>query len=934
MKPQPEPMCVRTKSERGIALVLTLAILTLVTLLVIAFTVSMRVENTASKNFNDLIKARQLAQAAVDQAVSIIRSATPPPSPGMTWVAAPGVIYMISAAGITKSNIYTDASVLGAGTINLNSGGFITGFNSFYNASSMITAGWQNVTAPGGELIGRFAYWMDVEATKLDVNFANRRTAPDPQNPDDPLLNQSIPRDMDLRVLEGPFYRNDTNVDSLWNAHSNPPLQPWFSTLEEIRRGLSPTMSPADFDANKFYCSVSTVDTNVDAFGRDRIDITAITSEIAPAYSNALARLRENYWGRILYPTIVSPTRDTFEEKYGEFGVRQILANIIEYQNPVETSIPVGNTNLDGDALPRDYSGLKKCPMISDVIVHVATNAIYSGTPGLTNLELRVFVDVRLINIYNQDRGNGYQILIEPEFIKYTPTGGVETDITPSEQSKTLSRNVSARSYGLLGAPSTSAQFLGTHPPPVWMATIAGTTPGVVPTLDQVRVRLRRVRLLNTPGNASSVVDWMSPADFAAAYPTDMVFLPARFVPYTKPGTNVTSPDFVSANPSPNFRPMGLHKLDPRVRTFSGTLSRANGGPSFTVNWRPLQDQIDTASPNPSWRASVLGVIRDSLAPTYYGLLADVRSVEPGPFSTPGTGTVSPTMRYLGDYREGPMESLGELTYIHTGYPHRTIRFRSVIPRTSGTSSATPWADAVLASDGSPHGCVNTFLGLQTVEQDAIPDWVLLDIFKVGAASAYSGRLNINTRFSGPAATLKPRTPPIAGLFNNTSVNLSVQFDTTTGTNLLSAIVGPTFGFGIASNVANRVFLPSSPWAALPPERPYFTPGEICEVRDVEYFSDIVHTTVAAYNDAPSKRRRQQAIRRVSNLITVRSNLFTVWAIAQAIKEPNITGQTLGTFQPGIDLITGEVKVQAIIERYEEAGQVKFRTRYYRFIYQ
>src|SRR6266481_2898725 len=66
-------------SERGIALILTLAILTLVTLLVVAFAVSMRVENTASKNFNDLIKARQLAQAAVDDAVATIRNATPPP---------------------------------------------------------------------------------------------------------------------------------------------------------------------------------------------------------------------------------------------------------------------------------------------------------------------------------------------------------------------------------------------------------------------------------------------------------------------------------------------------------------------------------------------------------------------------------------------------------------------------------------------------------------------------------------------------------------------------------------------------------------------------------------------------------------------------------------------------------------------------------------
>ena len=85
-------------SERGIALILTLAILVMVTLLVVAFAVSMRVENTASKNFNDLIKARQLAQAGIDDAVALIGNATPPAppvgtTPTISWAAAPGVIY-------------------------------------------------------------------------------------------------------------------------------------------------------------------------------------------------------------------------------------------------------------------------------------------------------------------------------------------------------------------------------------------------------------------------------------------------------------------------------------------------------------------------------------------------------------------------------------------------------------------------------------------------------------------------------------------------------------------------------------------------------------------------------------------------------------------------------------------------------------------------
>src|ERR1700693_773695 len=85
-------------SESGVALILTLGILILVTLLVIAFAVSMRVENTASKNFNDVVKARLIAQGAIDQAVATIRQATPQRMDNgtlgfSTYVTFPGVIW-------------------------------------------------------------------------------------------------------------------------------------------------------------------------------------------------------------------------------------------------------------------------------------------------------------------------------------------------------------------------------------------------------------------------------------------------------------------------------------------------------------------------------------------------------------------------------------------------------------------------------------------------------------------------------------------------------------------------------------------------------------------------------------------------------------------------------------------------------------------------
>jgi hypothetical protein len=323
-------------------------------------------------------------------------------------------------------------------------------------------------------------------------------------------------------------------------------------------------------------------------------------------------------------------------------------------------------------------------------------------------------------------------------------------------------------------------------------------------------------------------------------------------------------------------------------------------------------------------------VPRDDKAPSQYGLLADVRFMDP---SDPNSGVTVPTLPALGGYREGPMQSLGELMFIHTGYPHRTIRLRSIVPETTGGFNGSLYADAVAA--GGRIGDYNTGAGFQTVETNAIPDWVMLDMFKIGNAATVPGRININQQFSGPANVLRPRVVPIVALIDNTSSNLSTYFDYSgaAGTNVDA----------IASNIVNRVLVTNvvggtptpSPYAALPA---YFTPGQICEVGNMGYFSDTVSGT-AGFNSNPSKIRRQQIIRRISNLITTRSNLFTIWAVGQSIKKVDKTQP--GVFIPGTDIITGEVKVQAIVERYEDPtipvtdpAHVKFRTKYFRYYYQ
>ena len=89
-------------------------------------------------------------------------------------------------------------------------------------------------------------------------------------------------------------------------------------------------------------------------------------------------------------------------------------------------------------------------------------------------------------------------------------------------------------------------------------------------------------------------------------------------------------------------------------------------------------------------------------------------------------------------------------------------------------------------------------------------------------------------------------------------------------------------------------------------------------------------------NGASTDAAREYAIRRLANIITVRSSTFTVWVMAQSIKQvPVPTTPTIGLFTPGVDQITGEVRAQAVVERYEApvGSAPKFRVRYFRYLY-
>jgi hypothetical protein len=400
------------KHNRGVALIITLTILSIVTLMLIAFTISMRVENSAARNYNDTIRARQIAQAALDTAVANLRDAMPQPSPGFTYVTFPGSTRTYNGSTMTTNVLFTTSmypwifNIPGSLTINLNAGGIITGLNSSYPTTNNtpLLVQWVTVGSDGSipateKIVGRFAYYIDDDAARLNLNAFWKRP------------NSSVTADtygygdtseIDVTVLDAPF-NSGAVADAIYTNRLTYP----YTTVPEVRTATA-LITADSFDANKFHFTRQSVDSyNLDAFGRARINLHTMSQsndiDTIASPSGAYYRMAEPALG-----TSYGLGGISFATKYGAAGLQQIIANIIAYQsNPTNSPPP------DGGGEPPVYLGLGKTPYINEVQISYADS---TGTVTRT-------VSVELFHMYD----NVYQAADTLEVKQLPAAGGFAT---------------------------------------------------------------------------------------------------------------------------------------------------------------------------------------------------------------------------------------------------------------------------------------------------------------------------------------------------------------------------------------------------------------------------------------------------------------------------------------------------------------------------
>jgi len=723
---------------------MTLGTLAIVTLMVVAFAVSMRVEMMASRNFNDAIRARQFADAGVAEAIAILRTNTPVLSTNSFYVTQPGRAIANPSPSCGGQLYSRDLVSLSPQSTNINYDGSID------SGLADIWINWLPITNTTGNLVGRFCYWVDDEASKLNINATN----------------------IDLSVL---------GIDS--TAAANYATSTGFATTASLP--LASGVSVANYTDNKFYLTAYSVDTNLTPWGDVRLNLNR--SDIAGV---------TNYGGRTNAISLITNALEnasitnwfgqTFADKYD--NVQQIAANILDFVTT--NNVPTDSADDWESTTAPSCLGLKETPYLSEILNSNVLSVTESS--GQRTISLDVYTQVELWNMYATawtNSGNA-EIFVSGmplvTFVNTNLTTGfvTSTNVVMSSFTISLPSSVDTNYTPFPTTPRHDSLYTGTYDTNS-ITTITYGSNVVTAILREQNVG--RIDYAQVPVAPKTGEDVVTNSELNVFTPTDG-----------------------------DVRARISEVNDPRVKPVS-------------YNWFALTNGVGSMGSN---NASAFNAVV-----TIGGIQSD--------------GDIS-SHYYV---KRGALSSVGELGYIHTGYPWRTLRLQ---PQ-NGESSP--------------------------------PDWLVLDLFSTTDSGSVTGRININAHIYD---------------FNGAS-------STADRSRSLYALTNATFSVAAANNIYDWVWA-STTW---PPSTPaFFTNdvyafiGEVCEVDQVA-------------NAGSDDENKEERVRSIADLITTRSDTFTVWAWGQALQEIKSGGVVIGTN------VVGEAKVQAVVQR---GANNQYRVLYYRYL--
>lgn len=885
------------RTLRSSALIIVLLFVSLITILAVGFLSGTRVDTISTRSHAGGVRADIYADAGVATALSQLYLATSPTTYG-NWISQPGRIFGLPIAGgdpvdyelnsgtnsgnalvpstdqvadlnpqTLQSTNYliaqTNPTTLSVSSLDvqwiyqLQDGSFTTNAPTSYIA--------------GKTPMGRFAYWVDDEGTKINLNTAWDRNASN-------ATNQASPSRISLDVLTG-------NADLIHAYGSGTP----FNSVEEVRRATN----DAGIVANEFSATAYSHSPDLDMFGEPRILLTTqksvadangttnfldilTTANTDPGPIGNLNATKTvnvlntlcNEMGRTDWP--FAPGK---ELAYSEGGagaksgdIQQLALNILDYVRSVES------TSASVDALrvacynPTNFAGA------------TVINTTDPSNPA-TN-------------------GSRFSSGRKPYFIEM----GVEVDPTPIHAT-----SIPAGSKLALVPPNNYVwYYTGTYYARIYYPN--SSAPSSALDLTQFYLGAQDDAPV-TPSNM-----WWGNDTPANIQDSEVIQGSSQL----RPGTSaliqrtgckfyylVAGPKTAAAPSPPTDMQLSLYLAD-HNNVPAGYRVEISAAPTLaipspyvgTTNYVAVDDPLVNKNIG-DWVAETTGTTGTGLAngtgvAHAYG--KGSTAIPPQDVDVTGNVTtnfmVMPGPRGYSGNPSGLVQSVAELGLVHTGTDYATA--------VGNPAPGTPWRTLHLQPQAT-----STYL----------PDWAVTDLFSAplstntipvanipfflpsstNAASTVvpsrGGRINVNSTLypfstaSSPGAT---RILPLAALLNGatnaaTATPLSSSQAMALATNILShtlAANGQSYG---NTNI-------------------YYTPAQLAEIKGI----------------ADQGEGSESVLREITSLAAVNSNVFSIYTVGQAVVQD----------KSGKIHVLGERRKQVIVERTVSSGigsAVQFR---------
>lgn len=418
--------------QRAAALIVVLSVILLLTVLVVTFTVALRMDRQAAHFYAERMRADAFAREGVESVKGILAGAIG--ATNRTWVSMPGRVLawttnqtvssataynLFSADDTGETNAILAAHDFNPRVLTEDSLSLLTGEAA--NPAAM-KIGWIYVLKDGtrqtttnsttnNPVIGRFAFWTDDESSRIDLNTAWRRQTNVPISHPGQLPLQAISPDL-----------SDAMIDDL---HAEA-LRAGFNSPDEARRipGVAPILS-----SNRFSVTHYSHSSDLNPFGQPKIYLTTQLSNLPPSISSRADKT--NYFLDILkvdntdpgdadnidavkYKARLTSLRNllaqtnwpnasgSFSNKYGgAFNAIQMAADIIGYVRSAEsTNEIVGGIILNAQNLNDIRTSIPNDP---NIISSSQTNNLLVDTvrrPMLCEIGVQVSDYLPAINRY------------------------------------------------------------------------------------------------------------------------------------------------------------------------------------------------------------------------------------------------------------------------------------------------------------------------------------------------------------------------------------------------------------------------------------------------------------------------------------------------------------------------------------------------------